>query len=452
MSDSPRTTSTVEVVADGREAVVVNGTQLCDALLRDGETLTLSSRPYESFADEEALTDAVARAVDERDDSTPGAALRIRRSATTLLKDAPDELRRFIDAVVQLKQARRPASGLSIYDEFVAIHLGVVSLRLSRSVLNHMGVDVTNLSGMAGGFAAGADGAHRGPAFLPWHREYLHRFESELRKIDASVTIPYWDWTDHAGTEALFRDEFMGPTGTWNGEGFVVATGRFRPIEFPVRRDLHYRAIPGTDRVENLGSGLQRHLRQRPDGRIDWDGLAQPEHIDFAVGQRGYDEFRRALESGERLHNAGHAFVGGSMAIMSSPNDPMFWLHHANVDRIWAHWQARRRSAWEASHPGKSYDYATDYYEPGPVEIPLPGHHVDHAMWPWDGGFQESTPARYLPGQRIELDGRNVYDVFFAASAVPESIALPGNHGPARRPMDVLDTRTGLRTTYDTLL
>jgi len=452
MSYARKPTSTVDIVANGRETVVVNGSPLCDTLLRDGETLTLSGRPYESFASKESLIAAVASAVDERGNPASGDTLRVRRSATALLRDAPDELRRFIDAVVQLKHAKAPSAGLSIYDEFVAIHLGVGSLRLSRAFLNRIGAEVTNLSGMSGGFASGLDGAHRGPAFLPWHREFLHRFESQLRKIDASVTIPYWDWTDHAGSQALFTDEFLGPSGTWNGEGFVVATGRFRSSEFPIRRDLHYRAVPRTNRIENLGPALQRHLHQGPDGRIDFNSLAQPSHVAVATDQREYEEFRRTLESGERLHNAGHAFVGGSMAIMSSPNDPIFWCHHANVDRIWAHWQAGRRGEWERAHLGKAYDYADDYYKPGPVEIPLPGHHVDHAMWPWDGGFQESTPARYISGQQIELNGQNVYDVLFAPSAVPESIVLPGNHGESRHPRDVLDTRKDLKTTYDTLL
>jgi len=37
--------------------------------------------------------------------------------------------------------------------------------------------------------------------------------------------------------------------------------------------------------------------------------------------------------------NRVHVWVGGSMLPMSSPNDPIFMLHHCNVDRIWAKWQ-----------------------------------------------------------------------------------------------------------------
>lgn len=44
-------------------------------------------------------------------------------------------------------------------------------------------------------------GAHRGPAFGPWHRELLRQFELDLRQVSGNpdICIPYWDWTTARG-------------------------------------------------------------------------------------------------------------------------------------------------------------------------------------------------------------------------------------------------------------
>ena len=54
-----------------------------------------------------------------------------------------------------------------------------------------------------------------------------------------------------------------------------------------------------------------------------------------------YWAFWNQLEAGARTHNTGHNIVGGYMANpVFSPNDPLFWLHHAFIDKTWADWQA----------------------------------------------------------------------------------------------------------------
>ena len=87
------------------------------------------------------------------------------------------EKARFVAAVLALK-----ASGK--YDDYVQQHMNFMS------------------------------SAHRAPAFLPWHREFLRRFELDLRAIDSSVTLPYWDWTvDNSPTSTIWANDFMGPNG-----------------------------------------------------------------------------------------------------------------------------------------------------------------------------------------------------------------------------------------------
>lgn len=87
------------------------------------------------------------------------------------------EKARFVAAVLALK-----ADGT--WDQFVAIH------------------DAAHMD------------AHRGPAFLPWHREYLRRLELELQRIDSSVTLPYWDWSvDNSSTSSIWNPDFVGGDG-----------------------------------------------------------------------------------------------------------------------------------------------------------------------------------------------------------------------------------------------
>jgi len=68
--------------------------------------------------------------------------------------------------------------------------------------------------------------AHRGPGFLPWHREFLRRFEIALQKKNPEVTLPYWDWTDDSQTASLWTQDFMGGDGDPN-QGDSVTDGPF---------------------------------------------------------------------------------------------------------------------------------------------------------------------------------------------------------------------------------
>ena len=134
--------------------------------------------------------------------------------------------------------------------------------------------------------------------FLPWHRAYLIAFERELRKIDQNLSVPYWDWHEDGGQLIGFSN-FLG-----------LSTGR---------------------NLGTLPNEADDPSRQR------W---FVDENTYDALTQYGGDYyiFTNFLEF--EPHGAGHNWIGGDMSnVMISPNDPAFWFHHAQVDRIWAKWQ-----------------------------------------------------------------------------------------------------------------
>lgn len=262
----------------------------------------------------------------------------IRKSAT----DLPDNERDlYIDAVQKLKKKFVAGSPTSVYDQFVAVHLGIVALTL---VVRNAAGDI--FPGSASGPAQGINGAHNGSAFLPWHREYLRRYEIELQTIHPLVTLPYWDWTDHGGTDnKLFVDAFMGDRGqAVPPNGAPVATGPFKAgPDWPILEELHIR-WPNpffSSPVVPLGTDLRRQESNIND-------LADVGRIKNLLEIKAYSPFRAELEGGQLMHNHGHVWIGGSMLPMTSPNDPIFFMHHAMVDRIWSIWQQQRRTEWEA--------------------------------------------------------------------------------------------------------
>jgi tyrosinase len=141
--------------------------------------------------------------------------------------------------------------------------------------------------------------------FLPWHRAYLYYFERLIRQFSGNnnFALPYWNWTVNPQIPAAFwqndslhdTNRDITPTSTIDPE-FVGPT---------VMADIMNLSIFTT-----FGSGQASTLR--------------------GSGSTGQ------LES--TPHNNVHVFVGGDMVTFMSPLDPIFWLHHANIDRVWAMW------------------------------------------------------------------------------------------------------------------
>jgi len=135
---------------------------------------------------------------------------------------------------------------------------------------------------------------HGNPRFLPWHRIYLVRLQELLQMVDPTVCLPYWKSSE----EQAFPSWLLGFTPTVNLAGGPHTVNR------------------------NIGA-----LAFLPDAAA----------VATAMGNGTFDTFRPALEG---VHDSAHVWVGGSMlGITTAPTDPVFWMHHAEIDRIWAEWQ-----------------------------------------------------------------------------------------------------------------
>lgn len=181
--------------------------------------------------------------------------------------------------------------------------------------------------------------------FLPWHRMYLHAFEAICRSIivessevddDTKDTwaLPYWDY-DRADTRELppaFRDELL--------------DGAPNPL-FEPARDLGINSP-----VQFRGEPAPRLARLAPEqttaqGWFSSSPYSNPFDPAFAGTETGFNHASapNAVPGPLEItpHGSVHVFVGGRFGKMSdfdkAAGDPIFWLHHANLDRLWEVWR-----------------------------------------------------------------------------------------------------------------
>ena len=136
---------------------------------------------------------------------------------------------------------------------------------------------------------------HTNARLLPWHRVFLHLFEEALHNYHPDVCVPYWDWT--RPEEQHFPDWLIG----------VLPT-----VHTPTQTINVIRA-PG------------------PDGGL----AAIASGVPSAMTKTTYGDFTGPING---IHGSVHIWVGGTMSTFISPADPVFWLHHANLDRLWWAW------------------------------------------------------------------------------------------------------------------
>ena len=326
---------------------------------------------------------------------------RVRKNAKDM---TAEEKFNFTNAIKALK--KKPSlwiPGLNTYDTFVLWHRDA--------------------------FTCGLNAAHMGSAFLPWHRQYLMLFEEQLRSVDPTVSLVYWDWTvDQDVDSYVWQPDLMGGDGS-DDDNEAVIDGPFAKGSWEISvwdhsdkhqlpwitRDLGMGGLaPNLPTAEDLeatlsipvydtepwtalayaGGSFRNSLEGWRDCVIEMcdevDGVGPGCTGDHAMHNRVHlwvsGEWAFAHEQSMEMDGHDHAtpvpadddMVMGTMAANTSVNDPVFWLHHTNIDRLWSIWMERH---------GPSYLPESG----GPL-----GHNIDDLMWPYEGIGIEATPRRML--------------------------------------------------------
>ncbi|CAI5445794.1 unnamed protein product [Caenorhabditis angaria] len=209
-----------------------------------------------------------------------------------------------------------------------------------------------------------ASGAHSGPGFLPWHREYMKRMEIALRLIDPGISMPYWDsvlesYLPDPRDSIMFSPQFMGMT---DASGQLVS-GPF----------AGFRTLEGRPNIiRRMATEGKMFTEQNINNLMTQNDIVSV--MAFTAPQGGCP-FRPYFGALEYTHASIHLWMGGDMKPPStSANDPIFFLHHTFVDFIWEMWRQNHQNRFTRE----------SQYPPDIAQCANAQHFSYAQMRPWD--------------------------------------------------------------------
>ncbi|PMD16629.1 Di-copper centre-containing protein [Hyaloscypha hepaticicola] len=176
---------------------------------------------------------------------------------------------------------------------------------------------------------------HGSASFFPWHRYFIHAYERALREhCHYEGNLAYWDWT--LDWENITRSPVWGPESGFGGDGNKtgeITLGHGRCIvdgPFAGQVALFY------------GTRYDPHCLSRGFGNGDKEGEfsgigVRPEVVENILKQDSYEKFFLDFENGP--HSVIPNGVRGDFFSFTAPYDPVFFLHHTQLDRLWWVWQ-----------------------------------------------------------------------------------------------------------------
>ncbi|PIL22742.1 hypothetical protein GSI_15435 [Ganoderma sinense ZZ0214-1] len=294
---------------------------------------------------------------------------------------------------------------------------------------------------------------HATSIFPTWHRPYVLAFEqvlqdhaakiaeeyttetSEWRKAAAELRQPFWDWA--APGQAVPPDEVIRLSKVYIR---AKPDGKETEVENPLYAYKFKFKIPGSGPPVDGWPTTVRHPKDdKPESHPDdlarvllanQESLTTQTFFMFTL-LSAWPEFSntRAVAAGnpatslEGIHNSVHNFTGGGGHMSRVPVagfDPIFYMHHANVDRQLSLWAALHPGVWVTEDKEVSGTFALP--DDAPVDgntslFPFPN--TQDTYWT-SNNSADTTPLGYT---YPEFDGLNMNDPIGVKKAISEIVS-----------------------------
>ncbi|KAG8825735.1 hypothetical protein FRC19_010652 [Serendipita sp. 401] len=235
---------------------------------------------------------------------------------------------------------------------------------------------------------------HSSILFPPWHRPFLALFEQTLashmmeiaNKYEGAAKakyvsaaqrfrIPYWDWAANGVLPDIISSPkdvtvnspkgpktFKNPLFSYTFPDPLVFGDGLKDSNFETSSTFRQATSTFTDlnevKATNAGK-VHGTIRQRTHTLLSSPFFRSYEF--FSNDQITKNVSKSTIDSLEAIHGSIHGYIGGHMDDLDyAAFDPVFWLHHANVDRIFALWQARNPGPYTIDFPAGRGNFITE--------------------------------------------------------------------------------------------
>ncbi|KAF6230923.1 hypothetical protein HO173_010831 [Letharia columbiana] len=224
----------------------------------------------------------------------------------------------------------------------------IEAVQCLRSSPSKLGLNQTLYDDFPYVHSRNGEASHDTAAFLPWHRYFIHVYEKALREQCAYAGhLTYWDWSlDWEDvTHAPVWDTTLGFGGDGNEKdiesihGHCVTDGPFARLQVLYVEKFPYPHC--LSRGFATGGNLTR-----------FSAALEPTALNELLRTSDYATFNLGVEDGPHLSIP--RSIHGDFSTVTAPADPVFFLHHTQLDRLWWKWQQGDTQARLKDYSGKA--------------------------------------------------------------------------------------------------